>query len=210
MRFHQNMNVISRSTEASWLCLLLSHDVSSALQPDISARPMPGLPQAPLLDKRPAIIADFKDATHSKTAFMHLFWQAPVHSPFLAFSPFHLPPPYPSFLLSHQPSSLFRWAIKERNKCKSSLVWHRWLLTHSLLKYLLVFLSTKFGWSGYQQRWGRCGSHVSKQGAFSPGHWDHPFPPPADLEIKPKGGRRTCFTFCHLHNSFTSVKMLNL
>lgn len=48
---------------------------------------------------------------------------------------------------------------------------------------------------------GRCGSHVSKQGAFSPGHWDHPFPPPADLEIKPRGGRRTCFTFCHLHNS---------
>lgn len=153
-RFHQNMNVVSRSTEASWLCLLLSHDVSSALQPDISARPVPGLPQAPLLDKRPAIIAHFKDATHSKTAFMHLFWQAPVHSPFLAFSPFHLPPPYPSFLLSHQPSSLFRWAIKERNKCKSSLVWHRWLLTHSLLKYLLVFLSTKFEWSGYQQRWG--------------------------------------------------------
>ena len=52
------------------------------------------------------------------------------------------PPPAPLpfffffFLLSHQPSSLFRWAIKGRNKCKWSLVWHQSLLTHSLLKYL--------------------------------------------------------------------------
>lgn len=46
------------------------------------------------------------------------------------------PAPLPFFLLSHQPSSLFRWAIKERNKCKWSLVWHKSLLTQSLLKYL--------------------------------------------------------------------------
>lgn len=131
-------DAVSHSIEASWLCLLLSHDVSSVLQPDISARPGPGLPQAPLLDKRPAIIAHFKDASQSKTAFMHLFWQTPVHSPFLASSPFQPPAPLPFFLLSHQPSSLFRWAIKARNKCKWSLVWHRSLLTHSLLKYLLA------------------------------------------------------------------------
>lgn len=131
-------DAVSRRIEASWLCLLLSHDVSSALQPDISARPGPGLPQAPRLDKRPAIIAHFKDASQSKTAFMHLFWQTPVHSPTPL--PPHLstsrPLPSPFFLLSHQPSSLFRWAIREGNKCKSSLVWHRPMLTHSLLKYL--------------------------------------------------------------------------
>lgn len=129
-------DAVSRCTETYWLFLLWSHDVSSVLQPDISARPGPGSPQAPRLDKRPAIIAHFKDASQSKTAFMHLFWQNPVNSPCLASSPFHLPPPYPIFLLSHQASSLFRWAIKEGNKWKSSLVWHQWLLTHSLLKYL--------------------------------------------------------------------------
>lgn len=58
-------------------------------------------------------------------------------SPFLFFCLLTFPPPAPMpfFLLSHQPSSLFRWAIKQRNKCKWSLVWHRSLLTHSLLKY---------------------------------------------------------------------------
>lgn len=89
-------DAVSCCTEASWLCLLLSRDVSSVLQPDISVRPGPGLPQAPWLDKRPAIIAHFKDASQSKTAFMHLFWQTPVDSPSFASPPFHLPPPYPS------------------------------------------------------------------------------------------------------------------
>lgn len=136
--WHQSMTLhASPWIEASWLCLLLIRDVSSVLQPDVSARPGPGLPQAPPLDKRPAIIAHFKGDAQSKTAFMHLFWQTPIHPPLsyiLTFPP-RTPLPF-FFLLSHQPSSLFRWAIRGRNKCKWSLVWHTTLLTHSLLKYL--------------------------------------------------------------------------
>lgn len=123
-----NHDAVSRWTEASWLCLLLSHDVSSVLQPDISAWPRPGLPQAPLLDKRPAIIAHFKDASQSKTAFMHLFWQSPVHSPFLPYSPFHLPPPCPSSSFPTNPQACLDERL--RRETSANGVWfgtdHYW------------------------------------------------------------------------------------
>lgn len=114
--------------EASWLCLLLSHDVSSVLQPDTSAWLGPGLPQAPLLDKRPAIIAHFKDASQSKTAFMHLFWQTPIYSPFLASSPFHLPPPCPSSSFPTNPQACLDERL--RRETSANGVWfgtdHYW------------------------------------------------------------------------------------
>lgn len=119
---------------------------------------------------------------------IHAFILAnPCPLPFFCLLTF--PPPAPFFLLSHQPPSLFRWAIKERNKCKWSLVWHRSLLIHSLLKYLPAkFLNLTV--VGVNKGEGRSTPLVLKQEGFSPGHRDRPLPSSystsADPEIKLK------------------------
>lgn len=143
----------SRWTKASWLCLLLSHDVSTVQQPDVSAWPGPGLPQAPLLDKRPAIRAHFKDTSQSKTAFMHLFWQSRVHAPFFASSPFRLRCSYPSSTFPNDPQVCLDEQCKT-NKCEWSFDWHSSLLTQfTEISPWADFSSPKFGCGGCQQRW---------------------------------------------------------
>lgn len=122
-------------TEASWLCLLLSHDVSSVQQPDMSARTW--LATGSTAGQEACNYSSLQRCQSVKDG-IHAFILAnpcPLHFFFclLTFPPLA---PLPFFLLSHRPSRLFRWAIKERNKCKWSLVWQQSLLTHSLLKYL--------------------------------------------------------------------------
>lgn len=170
-------------------------------QSSISVWPLHGL------NTRPAIITHFKDVTQSKTAFIHLFWQTP--STPLLFCLLTFPPSNPPaeffFLFSHQPSSLFRWTIKWRNKCKRSLVWHTALLTHSALKYLPARLPShhlNLALGGCRQRWGEV---CQNRGALVLGTETVRCPlltPPRYSRSRnktPKSrGSRTCFTSSHL------------
>lgn len=89
-------------------------------QPDISARPEAGLPQAPRRDKSPAIIAHFKDASQSKTAFMHLFWQTSGPTP-LSPTPLSrlltFPPPSPSSSFPTGPPACLDERLREEKVC---------------------------------------------------------------------------------------------
>lgn len=136
-------------------------------------RPRPGWPQAPLLDKRSAIIAHFKDASPSRTAFMHLFWQTPIHSLlFLASSPFHFPPLFcPSSSFPTNPQAclderLSRETSANRVWFGSRSYWHTEHRNISLFSFS-PHLNLAVVDVGKDE--GKCGSGVPKQGSFSAG-----------------------------------------
>lgn len=136
-------------------------------------RPRPGWPQAPLLDKRSAIIAHFKDASPSRTAFMHLFWQTPIHSLlFLASSPFHFPPLFcPSSSFPTNPQAclderLSRETSANRVWFGSRSYWHTEHRNISLFSFS-PHLNLAVVDVGKDE--GKCGSGVPTQGSFSAG-----------------------------------------